>query len=116
MVKNNNPATQMTIGRRLGIHQQRISDIIKEDLGSKRLKKPRAKHQTEAIVVKRRKRAKKFKEKISGDQLQFIVTIDEAILPHDHTNGETEYCHAAKNIEERDRSPPLATSAQQFPE
>ena len=116
LVKNDNPATQKEMGRRLGVHQQRVSEIINEDLDMKRLKKRNAKHLTEDMVAKRRKRAKDFKEKISGDRLQFTLTLDEAMLPHDHTNGETEYFYAAKNVGERDRPPPLATSAQQFPE
>ena len=116
MIKSDNPATQKEMGRRLEVCQQRISEVINEDLRWKRLKKQSAKYLTEAMVTKRKKRAKNFKEKIEGEQLEFILTLDEAMLPHDHKNGETEHYYAPKNAKERDRSPPLATSAQKFPE
>lgn len=116
MIKSDNPRTQMVIGKRVGISQQRISEIIKEDLGMKRLKKRSAKHLTDEMVDKRKKRAKKFKKLIEGDQLKYLLTEDEAMLPLDYTNGETDHYYALKNNEERDRPAPLATSAQQFPE
>ena len=39
MVQNDNPRTQLVMGKRVGVRPQRISEIIKEDLGLKRLKK-----------------------------------------------------------------------------
>ena len=106
----------MVMGKRVGVSQQRISQIIKEDLGKKRLKKQGAKHLTEDLVYKRKKRAGEFKKLIKGENLEFTLTLDEAMLPLDYTNGETTHYYATKKIEERDRPPPLATSAQQFPE
>ena len=76
----------------------------------------KAQHLTDDMVAKRKQRAQQFKEKIEGDQLEFILTLDECTLPLDYTNGETEHYYAPKNIEERDRPAPLATATQQFPE
>ena len=109
MIKSDNPRTQMVIGKHVGINQQRISEIIKEDLGMKRLKKRSAKHLTE-MVDKRKKRAKKFKKLIEADQLKYLLTEDEAMLLLDYTNGETDHYYALKNNEERDRPVPIATA------
>ena len=116
MVQSDNPRTQLVIGKRVGVRPKRISEIIKEDLGLKRFEKHNAKHLTDDMVAKRKQRAQEFKEKIEGDHLKFILTLDECVLLFDYTNGETEHYYAPKKIEERDRPAPLATSAQQFPE
>ena len=48
------------------------------------------------MVAKRKQRAKEYKEKTEGDQLEFILTLDERMLPLDYTNGETEHYYALK--------------------
>ena len=62
------------------------------------------------------KKAPAFKKKISGAQLEYTLTLDEAMLPLDYTNGQTDHFYAPKNVKERDLNPPIAISAQQFPE
>ena len=116
LLASDNSPTQQAIGHRLGIRQQIVSQVVDQDLSHKRLKKPKAKHLSEAMVEKRKKRAKQFKKRVSGDNREYILTLDECMLPLDYTNGQSEYYYAPKNVKERDRPPPLATCAQQFPE
>lgn len=110
-----NPMTQEIMGKRVGVSRQIIGKIIAQDLALKRLKKPTAKFLTDAMVGKRKKRAKPFKNKIRK-MLDYMLTLDEAILPNDHSNGQTDHYYAKKNISERGRPVPIATSQQQFPE
>ena len=48
--------------------------------------------------------------------LDYMLTLDEAILPNDHANGQTDHYYAKKKVSERGRPAPIATSQQQFPE
>ena len=43
MVQSDNPGTQLLMGKFVGVRPQRINEIIKEDLGLKRLKKAQRK-------------------------------------------------------------------------
>ena len=47
---------------------------------------------------------------------QYILTLDEVMLPNDHTNGQADYSYAKKNVGERDKPALIATSPQQVPE
>ena len=110
LTDTNNPMTQEIVGKRVRVSRQIIGKIIAEDLALKRLKKPTAKFLTDA-----KKLAKPFKNKIRK-MLDYMLTLDEAILPNDHTNGQADHYYAKKNISERGRPVPIATSQQQFPE
>ena len=83
MLPSDNRRTQLVIGKRVGVRSQRISEIIKEDLGLKHLKKHSAKHFTDDMVAKRKQRSQDFKQKIEGGQLKFILSLDERMLPLD---------------------------------
>ena len=78
------------------------------------MEKTRCQHLTDAMVEKRKKRAA-FRKKIGGEFLKHILTLGDAILPNDHTDGETARYYAKKDIKERDRPAPFATSSQQYP-
>ena len=55
------------------------------------------------MILKRKKRAKEFKGKIVGGQLEHILTIDGAVLPLYYANGQIYHNYAPKNIKERER-------------
>ena len=100
LLASDNPPTQQAIGHRLGIRQQIVSQVVDQNLNHKRLKKPKAKHLSEAMVEKRKKRAKQFKKRVSGDNREYILTLDECMLPLDYTNGQSEYYYTPKNVKE----------------
>ena len=52
---------------------------------------------------------------VAGTKAEFIVTLDEAMLPLNFLNGQTSHCCQPKRISERSKNPPVATSASQFP-
>ena len=92
LTQTDNPSTQQLIGRRLGASQRTVSRIIREDLDLKRLKKPLP--LTDAMLEKRKKLAKAFRNKIGGELLKYVPRLDESILSNDHTNGETAHYYA----------------------
>ena len=58
------------------------------------------------MIEKRRFRAEAFAELVTPDKAEYILTLDEAMLQFDHTNGQTECFYTEKEISERLREPP----------
>ena len=54
-MQSDNPSTQQMMAGRIGASQQTVSEVIRKDLGLKRLKKPTAKHLTDANGEQTRK-------------------------------------------------------------
>ena len=75
-----------------------MSQVVDQDLNHKRLKKPKTKHLSEAMVEKRKKRSKQLKKRVSADNREYILTLDECMLPLDYTNGQSEYYYAPKSV------------------
>ena len=75
LADTDNAMTQEIMGKRVGVSRQIIGKIIAEDRALKRLKKPTAKFLTNAMVGKRKKRAKLFKNKIRK-MLDYMLTLD----------------------------------------
>ena len=84
LVQLEDPVSQEEIARRVGVSQPTVSRIIDEDLCLKRLKKPEIKRLSDAMITKRKKRAKGFHQLISDNQ-ENVLTLDEAWLTLDYT-------------------------------
>ena len=116
MTESDNPKSQRVIGLCTGVSQPVVSRIISEDLGRIRKKKVKQRYLTDAMIEKRRFRAEAFAELVTPDKAEYILTLDEAMLQFDHTNGQTEFFYTEKEISERLREAPLKSSAPQFPQ
>ena len=103
------------MARRAEISQSTVSGIISKKLGRKRIKKKTIKRLTDAMIAKRRDRAKGFAELVAGEKAEFILTLDEAMLPLNFKNGNTSHYYQQKKICERRSQAAVATSAPQFP-
>ena len=110
-----NPMVQKEMGRRTGVSQPTVSRIIDQKLDKKNIKKKMVKRLSDAVIAKRRARAKPFAELVSGKKKEFILSLDEAMLPLNFVNGQTSNCYQPKRISERNPNPPVGTSAPQFP-
>ena len=53
---------------------------------------------------------------VTPKKAKYILTLDEAVLQSDHTNGQTEFFYTEKETSERLREAPLKSSAPQFPQ
>ena len=84
------------MARQTGVSQPTVSRIIDEDLDMKLINKPEEKHLTEAAIAKRKQRAKAFAEMVGGEKRKCILTLDEAMLSFDYTNGKTMQCYVKK--------------------
>ena len=89
--------------------------MIDEDLKKVRVKKQPGRHLTKDQIRKRRVRALLFAQKVSDGNEQYVLTIDEALLSYDHSNGQTNFYYTKKEIEDRLQDPPLKDGAAQFP-
>ena len=88
-----------------------MSRIVNEDLDRACLKKPTAPKLTDALVAQRKVHAKPFSLLVSGGREQYILTLDEAWISLDFTNGSSPIHYAEKTKSERTGAPPVATSA-----
>ena len=96
MTESDNPKSQRVIGLCTGVSQPVVSRIISEDLGRIRKKKVKQRYLTDAMIEKRRFRAEAFAELVTPDKAEYILTLDEAMLQFDHTNGQTEFFYTEK--------------------
>ena len=110
-----NPVVQKEMARRTMVSQPTVSCVINKKLDRKRIKKKTIKRLTDAMIPKRKQRAKKFAGMVSGEKEEFILTLDEAMLPLNFLNGQTSHSYQPRNISERSPNPPVATSSSQFP-
>ena len=67
------------------------------------------------MIAKRRDGAKGFAELVASEKAEFILTLDEAVLPQNFKNGNTSHSYQPKKICERRSQAAVATSAPQFP-
>ena len=90
--------------RQTKVSQSTVSRIISKKLERKRIKKKTIKRLTDAMIAKCKNRAKEFAELVAGEKAEFILTLDEAMLPLNFKNGNTKIC-------ERRSQAAIATSA-----
>ena len=108
------PPKQRYMARLTGVSQPTVSRIVNEDLDRVCLKKPTAPKLTDAQVTQRKVHAKPFSLLVSGGREQYILTLDEAWISLDFTNGQSPIYYAEKTKSEGTRAPPVATSAPRF--
>ena len=106
-----NPLVQKEMARRTKVSQSTVSRIISKKLERKRIKNKTNKRLTDAMLAKRRDRAKGFAELVAGEKAEFILTPDEAVLPLNFKNGNTSHSYQPKKICERKPQATVATSA-----
>ena len=68
-----------------------------------------------SLTAKRRDGAKGFAELVAGEKAEFILTLDEAMLPLNFKKDNTSHSYQPKKICERRSQAAVATSAPQFP-
>ena len=106
-----NPLVQKVVARRTKVSQSTVSRIISKKLERKRIKKKTIKRLTDAMIAKRRDRAKEFAELVADEKAEFILASDKAMLPLNFKNGNTNHSYQPKrSVKEGDRQqlqPPL---------
>ena len=88
-----NPLSQENMARKLGVSQTTICVAIKQKLG----KRTRVKRQVHALTTEnkdnRKKNARKLYNMMSVEQLEFMVTLDEALMFLSSDNHKTNHCY-----------------------
>ena len=84
-----NPAPQREMARRTKVSQMTVCRVINKKLDRKLIKKKTIKRLNAAMIDKRKKRAKPFAALVAGKNKEFILTLDEALLPLNFMNGQT---------------------------
>jgi hypothetical protein len=114
-VSLDNLPTQRDMARRLGISVASISNIIHRDLDLHKRMKPKVHHLTERAIAQRKERALHFYNLINSDKLEYILTMDEAMLPLDFQNGQRMFYYESNNPDKRRSVEPLASKSPGFP-
>ena len=110
-----NAAPQTEMARRTKVSQMTVCRVINKKLDRKLIKKKTIKRFNAAMIDKRKKRAKPFAALVAGKNKEFILTLDEALLPLNFMNGQTTHSYQPRKVSERSQNQPVATSAPQFP-
>ena len=88
-----NPITQEKMGHKLGVHASTISRAIKSKLGKKTRVKLKVHSLTDKNKENRKKNARKLYDLMPTEQLEFMVTLDEALMYLSNDNHRTKHCY-----------------------
>jgi predicted XRE-type DNA-binding protein len=114
-IASDNPLTQKEMGRRVGVPQQSVSYLIRNDLDYRKKKKVKVHHLTEAAIAQRKIRALPFYNLICNEQYKDILTMDEAMLPLNYQNGQREFFYQPNNPKNRGKKEPVASKSPSWP-
>jgi hypothetical protein len=91
-ITSDDPPRQCDMARRLGSSQTSFFNIIHQDLNQQKKVKPKVHHLTQQRMIAQRKdRALPFYNLIKNEQYEYILTLDEAMLPLHYMNGKREF-------------------------
>jgi hypothetical protein len=110
-----NSPTQKDMARRLDVSEASISTIIHWDLDLHERMKPKVHHPTEHAIAQRKERALRLYDLIDSDRLEYILTMDEAMLPLDFQNGQRMFYYESNNPDKRGLVEPLASKSPELP-
>jgi len=113
MTSNPNPMSQSVMGNMTNLSQSHVSKVIRKSLGKKLKKKLKVHALTDGDRKNRKKNARKLYNKISMDRLEFLVTLDEAMMCLRTNNNKTEHCYLKPEQELPDNC--LIESKESFP-
>ena len=113
---SDNPTTQREMAKRVGASKTSVSRLIHGRLEQKKFKKAKVHHLTEAAIAKRKERALPFYDLIKNGQYEYILTTDEAWLPHKKNNGQREFFYDAKLAKNRREDAPVAVQSPAWPQ
>lgn len=102
MTSGPHPKSQTEIANRVGVTQQRISQIAKEKLHKKVFKKRKVHRLTESHKANRKINSRKLYERhLAGKKSEFVVTLDEALFYAQDSNKTSEifYSRHGKEVE-----------------
>ena len=92
------PTVQKEMARRTNVSHLIVSRIIVKVVDRKIAKMNKVKRLSEAMIEKRKHRAKPFAKMVEGTKAEFILTLDEAMLQLNDMNGEPAYYYMPKRI------------------
>ncbi|GAV04835.1 hypothetical protein RvY_15055 [Ramazzottius varieornatus] len=114
LCSSDDPIPQRSIAARVFVSLHTVTTIVHQDLGAKVRKKTKVHYLTEKAKKQRKDRARHFHELISNN-LEYILTMDEAILPSDFKNGKTDFVYLSKKNVEDGRVVPPSVRSPGFP-
>jgi len=92
LTSESNPKTQKEMARDLGVSQPAISKAIKNKLGKITRKKLKVHSLTPKDKINRKPNSRKLLDLLTRDQLEFVVTLDEAKMYLVKDGGHTKHC------------------------
>ena len=94
MVLKENPATYVSISKKVGLANATIFKVIHQDLKKQTRKKTKV-HRLDTRSKQNRKTncRKLYENHLSGDRAEFAVTLDEALVYEDSSNRPREICY-----------------------
>ncbi|OWA51152.1 hypothetical protein BV898_15646 [Hypsibius exemplaris] len=104
------------MARRVGVSEATIRRLADGRLEKKKLKKVKVHYLTAAAILQRSLRASPFYDLIKDGQFMWVFSMDEAMLPLDYENGQSEYYYDSKNVEERRKNVPVFTKSPSHPQ
>ena len=113
MISKPNPVSQRSMAKKAHVSVSTINRTIHQNLGGKIRKKVSVPHLTEKQIAQRKTRALPFYKMIS-ENLHYILSLDEAMLPLDFTNGQTKHFYEKKTDREEGVVAPLAVGKAGF--
>ena len=109
-----NPVSQRCLAKKLGVSQTTVNRLIHDNLGAVTRKKTKVHYISPKAILQRKERAYPFYQFIS-ENLYYILSMDEAMLPLDYANGQTNFFYLTENDKDEGRVAPLAVQKQSFP-
>ena len=106
-----NSPTQRCMAKRVGASAASINNVIHGRLKKQTIKKVKVHRLTPAAIKKRKERALPFYNLIKDGQYEYILTMDEAMLPFDPGHGQRDFYYDEKIKENRRDQPPLKVRA-----
>jgi len=104
------------MARRVGASQTLIFKLIHRNLKQRKRKKVKVHHLIDRMIALREQRALKSYELIKDRKYEYILTMNEAMLPLDGLNGQREFFYKPKDREERSDDPPVLSGSPSHPQ
>jgi hypothetical protein len=94
-----NPESYRNIQKKVEISLDTIHTIIHNNCGLKTRKKSKVHKLNDSQKQNRKTNCRKLYQRLSGDKCEFVVTLDEAMVYEDYSNGDRNICYIEKNKE-----------------
>lgn len=98
LISSPNPPTQREIGRRLGISEGSVRNILKKDLEADQMKKTKVHQLTDKMGEQRLLRGELFLKYLSRRKLRYLFTMDEMMINTSDVSGKTSFYYRKNRV------------------